>query len=61
MSTLSCYIASAKTEVKAKKIRRKLELSGIPCWIGRNKDTFLLFTVDPQFARAAKQRMSSLR
>ncbi|WP_067935712.1 hypothetical protein [Alicyclobacillus kakegawensis] len=52
---MATYLIATKSETDAKKARRFYERHGIPCWIGKNKSTFVLFTIDETMAYMAKQ------
>ena len=47
-------IQEAKNEKAAKRSRRFYEQHGIPCWIRKNRQTFVLYTIDEGTARRAK-------
>ena len=47
-------ITKTKNEKAAKRSRRFYEQHGIPCWIGKNRQTFVLYTIDEGTARRAK-------
>ncbi|SHK95695.1 hypothetical protein [Alicyclobacillus tolerans] len=49
------YLTATKNEKKAIQTKRYYESQGIPCEIRRNKQTFVLFTVDERYAQQAKQ------